>query len=346
MLTEAVLPSIATLNVALCLSRPRLLQLLLLACISLLPTASYAQSIFNLLIENDVTSGDDRHYTSGVALNYVSGLDEGPERLEALGVRLPGIEPGDKMHVALSLGHEIYTPTDITNPNLIEDDRPYAGYIYAAAGFIMENEDEIETWKLSLGLVGPGARAEVIQNSLHRKIGSDEALGWDHQLKNEVVASLAYEKKWLTLARSKAFSNGLAVDLIPHVSGSIGNLNTYLSAGAMMRFGKGLSQDFGPPRVRPSLAVSQYYSPERGASWYFFVGVDSRFVLHNIFLDGNHFVNSHSVDKESFVSDLQAGFVWNHRRFRLTYNWVLRSREFVQQEERDLYASMALSFIL
>ena len=301
------------------------------------------QSIWNILVENDVISGNDRHYTSGVAINYVSGFDRGWERLEKLGVALPGLEQGDKMHVALSLGHEIYTPTDILSRDVIEDDRPYAGYIYAAAGFITENPNEVETWRLSLGLVGPGARAEVIQNSLHRKIGSDEAQGWDNQLKNEVVVSLAYEKKWLDLARTRPLSNGLTLDFIPHVSGSVGNLSTYVGVGGMVRVGIGLNHDYGPPRVRPNLAVSQFYNTEPGASWYAFAGFDSRFVVHNIFLDGNNFVDSHAVDREDFVSDLQAGFVINHRRFRLAYHWVLRSREFVQQEERDLFSSLSLS---
>ena len=316
---------------------------LILALVTLAPLSAYAQSIWNLLVENDVISGDDRHYTSGVALNWVSGLDQGPAELERLGIWLPGLEPDDKMHVALSFGHEIYTPTEITDPNLIEDDRPYAGYVYLAAGFITENPDEVETWRLSLGLVGPGARAEVIQNNLHRKIGSDEAQGWDHQLKNEVVGSLAYEKKWLNLGRSRLYKNGLSVDFIPHVSAAVGNLSTYVGVGGMVRVGLGLDHDYGPPRVRPNLAVSQYYTTEPGASWYLFAGFDSRYVAHNIFLDGNNFVDSHAVDREDFVSDLQAGFVLNHPRFRLAYHWVLRSREFVQQEERDLYSSLSLS---
>ena len=115
------------------------------------PSLLHAESVFNLLVENDVISGDDRHYTSGVMLNYVSGLDEGPKRLRDLGIFVPGLERDDKMHVALSIGHEIYTPTDITTPNLLEDERPYAGHVFVGAGFITENEDEVETWRLSIG---------------------------------------------------------------------------------------------------------------------------------------------------------------------------------------------------
>ncbi len=303
----------------------------------------HGNSVFNLLVENDVFAGTDRNYTSGVMLNYVSGINEGPRRLRDLGITFPGIEPNDRMHVALSLGHEIYTPTDITAKELLEDDRPYAGHVFLGAGFITENPDEIETWRLSLGLVGPGARAEVIQNNLHREIDSDEALGWDNQLKNEVVLSMAYEKKWLRLARAKTWDNSLEFDFLPHASAAIGTPLTYAGGGGMVRIGQGLEHDYGPPRVRPSLPVSQYFQRDGGYSWYFFVGLDVRFIAHNLFLDGNNFEDSHRVDREDFVADLQSGFVWNNRRFRLAYSMIYRSREFVQQEERDLFGSLSMS---
>lgn len=312
-------------------------------CMTFCSTTVCADSVLNLLVENDVFANTDRHYTSGVMLNYVSGIDEGPERLRRMGIRFPGIEPDDRMHVAVSLGHEIYTPTDIETPELLKEDRPYAGHVYLAAGFTTENPDEIETWRLSLGLVGPGARAEVIQNNLHREIGSPEALGWDYQLKNEFVLSAAYEKKWLNLARSKAWNNSLEFDFIPHASGAVGTPMTYIGGGAMVRLGHNLHRDYGPPRVRPSLPVSQFYEPDGSASWFLFAGVDARFIAHNLFLDGNNFRSSHSVDREHFVADLQSGFVWNNSRFRLAYSMVYRTREFKGQDERDVFGSLSIS---
>ena len=66
-------------------------------------------------------------------------------------------------------------------------------------------------------------------------------------------------------------------------------------------------------------------------------------MAHNLFLDGNNFVDSHAVDRNDFVADLQAGFVWNTRHFRLGYTYVIRSREFVQQDDKDVYGSLTLS---
>ena len=166
--------------------------------------------VVNLLVENDVFTGTDRHYTSGVMLNYVSEVDRGPERLRKMGVRFPGLEATDELQVSLSLGHEIYTPTNIDSIVLLEDDRPYAGYLYLAAGFTAKNKRALETWRVNLGVVGPAAKAEWAQNALHRLINVDEAEGWDNQLRNEWTLSASYEKKWLHLARYKEWGNTLA----------------------------------------------------------------------------------------------------------------------------------------
>ncbi|MEM7078292.1 MAG: lipid A deacylase LpxR family protein [Pseudomonadota bacterium] len=310
----------------------------------LLPVAPVrADGVFNLLVENDVWTGTDRHYTSGVMLNYVSEIDKGPQKLKELGLIFPGITDTDKIHLGLSLGHEIYTPNDILATELLEDERPYAAHAYLAAGFTLEVEDvSIETWRISLGLIGPGAGGEHIQNTLHDAIGVEPAMGWRYQLKNEAVVSFAYERKWLDLEIEEEFM-GLQFDLIPHVSAAVGNLGVHMSLGGMARIGRGLDHDYGPPRIRPSLPVSQFYNRGEGASWYLYAGVDARWVGRSIFLDGNNFRDSHEVSREPWVGDMQAGVVVNTRHFRLAYTYVIRSKEFSTQGERDIYGSLSLS---
>ncbi len=314
----------------------------LLAC-ALLSSTAHAEHVWNLLVENDVFTGTDRHYTSGVMLNYVTGVENGPERLRRLGVRFPGIDEDDEIHLSFSLGHEIYTPQDIRSSNLLVDERPYAGYAYLATGFSTANDKEIETWRVSVGVVGPSAEGEHIQNTIHEAIGSKPARGWDNQLEDEWVVQVAYEKKWLNRAWTRSLDWAIEVDAIPHFSGAVGNLGTYLGLGGMVRIGQGLRKDHGPPRVRPSMPLSQFYDGDIGSSWYFFVGMDLRFIGHNIFLDGNNWEDSHSVDREDWVGDLQAGFVWNNEKFRLGYTYIIRSREFVQQDQRDIFGSLTFS---
>lgn len=317
------------------------LKLLILALFTTFPAQLWAEHVVNMLIENDLFAGTDRHYTSGAMLNYVSGVDDGPRRLKDMGVWFPGIHDDDQIHVSFSLGHEIYTPTDIRTDVLLEDDRPYAGYFYIATGFSTANAKEVETWRVNLGIVGPSARGEEVQNTVHKQVGSDDALGWTHELSDEWVFSVAYEKKWLNRAWTASEDWRIESDFIPYFSAALGTPQTYFGLGGMFRVGKGLQKDQGPPRVRPSLPMSQFY--DGTSSWYAFVGVDGRYVAHNTFLDGNIFKDSHSVEREDFVADLQAGLVWNTKRFRVGYTYVIRTKEFKRQKESDRYGSLTFS---
>ena len=316
-----------------------------LAYIALLIVCSSANAehVLNFIVDNDVFTGTDRHYTSGVMLNYISGIEDGPRRLRDLGIRFPGIEPEDEMHVSISLGHELYTPNNIDATELLEDQRPYAGFAYLSAGFSTANPKEVETWLVTAGLVGPGAAGERIQNTVHRAIETSEAMGWRNQLDNEWVLSVAYEKKWLNRAWTRSVTTDIELDMIPHVIASVGTPHTFAGLGATFRFGQGLQKDHGPPKVRPSMPDSQFYEFGHYSTWYFFLGLESRLIAHNLFLDGNNFRDSHSVDREDWVSDLQAGFVWTNRRFRVGYTYVIRSREFKDQDERDIFGSLTLS---
>ncbi len=67
-------------------------------------------------------------------------------------------------------------------------------------------------------------------------------------------------------------------------------------------------------------------------------------VGRNIFLDGNSYQNSHSVDKKYLVGDLQAGLVITFKRVRLAFTNIFRTNEFHGQNEADEFGSISASF--
>ncbi|MEE4376648.1 MAG: lipid A deacylase LpxR family protein [Candidatus Competibacteraceae bacterium] len=308
-------------------------------------TAAVAQQpprgTFNLLIENDKFTGTDRHYTNGVQLSYLSGKDRVPRWLRNTARYLPGIQTTAALRTGYVLGHSIFTPDDITTAEPLPDERPYAGWLYGGVALVAETENRLDTWELDLGIVGPSARGEEVQNSFHRLIGVNEANGWDNQLKDEFGYALIYERKWRNLWEHRR--TGFGLDLIPHIGGSLGNVGTYLDLGATLRIGNDLPNDFGAPRIRPSLPGSNFFLPRDNFGWYLFAGVSGRAVAYTIFLDGNTIKNSLSVDREPLVGDLQAGLVTNLGWARLAYTYVYRTREFKGQEEPDHFGSIGLS---
>lgn len=322
-----------------------------LACaVLLLATATGGQAAelggsYTLLVENDVFTGSDQHYTNGLRLSYLSAQDDVPDYIRKFALALPFVELGASLRAGYALGHNIYTPDNIAAATVVANERPYAGYLYAGMAVVAESNGEsgniLDTWELDLGIVGPSARGEEVQNNFHRLIGSPEAQGWANQLKDEPVVSLTHERKWRHLWRHPP--SGLGFDFTPHVGGSVGNLATYLNLGATVRFGKGLSRDYGPPRIRPSLPGSGFFIPHDGVGWYLYAGADGRAIAHNIFLDGNTFRDSHSVDRKLWVGDMQTGLVLTFSTVQIAYTHVYRTREFEGQTAGDNFGAVSIS---
>jgi hypothetical protein len=190
-------------------------------------------------------------------------------------------------------------------------------------------------------MVGPASLAEQTQKVVHGIIDTDEPQGWDTQLGNEPGIVATYMRSWRGLA-SLALS-GVKLDFTPHVGAALGNVFTYGNTGVTARFGMRLPKDYGPPRIQPGLPGVGDFSPASDFGWYLFAGIEGRAVGRNIFLDGNTFRESRSVDKIPLVGDLQFGFVADLKHIRLSYTHVLRTREFRTQDSNDAFGVLTLS---
>ncbi|HRE54959.1 MAG TPA: lipid A deacylase LpxR family protein, partial [Candidatus Competibacter sp.] len=299
------------------------------------------EGTFTVLMENDKFTGTDQHYTNGLQIGYLTAKDDVPNWLRTGARYLPGVQESAALRTGYVIGHSIFTPQDTATTAPVPTERPYAGWLYGGLALVAETENRLDTWELDLGIVGPSARGEEVQNGFHSIIGVDEANGWDNQLHDEFGYALIYERKWRNLWEHRR--SGFGVDITPYVGGSLGNVGTYLDVGATLRIGNDLPNDFGAPRIRPSLPGSNFFLPRDNFGWYLFVGAGGRAVAYNIFLDGNTDGDSAGVDRKPLVADLQAGFVTNIGWARLAYTYVLRTREFDGQDKPDRFGSIGLS---
>lgn len=303
-----------------------------------------------LQVENDRIASTDRHYTNGLRLGWVSDRKrDGPatvrESLDWL-YPLADVKSG---RIGFALGHNIYTPEDTAATEPVANDRPYAGWLYVAASIHAETRrtperyrtfETLDSVELNLGIVGPAALGEEVQNNWHDLIRVERSNGWDNQLENEPTLALFFERKWKPEAFRVA---GLEIDAIPHAGGSLGNLLTSVSAGMLFRIGKGLERDFGPPHIRPTFSGLDAVTPGDGLGWYIFGGAEARAVAWDILLDGNSLRSSHSVEKEPFVGDYQLGAALTYGRARVAFTHVFRSRQFEGQRQGDRFGSLSLS---
>lgn len=321
--------------------------------------AGDADGTLTVQIENDYFAGTDRHYTQGLRLSYLAPATRTPlwaQRLPDVPAWFgPGTDKRADRRIGVTVGQSIFTPQDVEAVNVVVNDRPYAGWLYGGLAMQTRYKDgeastRLDILAIEFGIVGPYALAEETQNTFHGLIKSYRVNGWDNQLKNEPAFHVTFERKWRTgevHLISWRDRVDLAVDFIPHVSLSAGTVYTHAGFGGTIRLGNYLPDDFGPARIRPASPGSQSFDPigdPRGLRWYLFLGLEGRAVARDIFLDGNTFASSHSVDKKPLVADLQLGLALVlGDDVRVNYTYVVRSREFRGQLKPDRFGAMSLS---
>ena len=274
------------------------------------------KGIFTLAIENDAFSGDDYGYTNGLRVAYTSSEEQMPKFIRQASNYLPLLDKKGKKHINVALGQSMYTPSNIKTTKFIPNDFIYAGWLYTSIGIVSDTGKAYDNVVLTLGVVGPSSGAEATQKFVHHnKPGSAQPKGWDNQLKDEPGVELSYERKWREILESHPF--GWGFDFMPHIGANLGNVNTSAAVGATFRFGYDLPSDYGPPRIRPTLPGSDYFIPSKKMSSYLFSVVEARAVARNIFLDGNTFKDSPSLEKKTMVKTLQLGMAVTYDDIRL-----------------------------
>ena len=328
--------------------RCRFAALPLVLALSLLAPAATAGN-YTAQFENDRVAATDRHYTTGMRINWVSDqATDSPLWAKNLLDRIYPLADLRAGRVGLALGHNIFTPEDTATTALSVDDRPYAGWLYGGISAHAETRRPfagttlytLDTVELDIGVVGPMALAEEVQNNFHDLINVSRSNGWRHQLENEPAVLFIAERRWRP---APLRAGALEADIIPHMGLGLGNVMTLANMGAILRIGQDLDVDYGPPHVRPTLSGLAAVASGTDFAWYLFAGAEGRYVAHNIFLDGNTFADSHSVDRKPLVADIQLGAAIVVDDIRLAFTHVFRTREFEGQRRADRYGAVSLS---
>ncbi|MFB9068389.1 lipid A deacylase LpxR family protein [Pseudofulvimonas gallinarii] len=314
--------------------------------------------VVNMRSDNDLFGGrgQDQGYTNGLVFTLVSpNLSDytrdpclpTPARWLNRYLRRFHDQPFEQQNMVFSFGHALFTPEDYRRTDLIEDDRPYVGAFLLGFGYNARRANQLRHSQLRLGMVGPSARGEQVQNGWHSLIGEEHFQGWDNQIGDEFVVQYVHERSHRhPFASSNA---GWGHDAISHWGGALGNLGSHANVGAEWRFGFRLPDDFGSSPLRPAgenTAPSLAISRNTGLGWHLFVAADGRAVINDIALDGNTFKHSHSVDARHFVADYGWGMVLTYARWKFAFARYYRTWEFQGQRERPEFGSFTISLVM
>nr|WP_255771930.1 lipid A deacylase LpxR family protein [Microbulbifer guangxiensis] len=300
-------------------------------------------SSLSLELENDSFDGaSDAYYSQGLQLSYA------PEKpLLWPAQYLPWIFAGKEVQPRYFLGQAIFTPYEIAKTELIEDDRPYAGWLYlgmaiAAERFVPESQLKIvERFDVSAGIIGPSSGADTVQRWTHELVDTYEVNGWHNQLQDEPAFVASYLRKWAYIREFG--SSDLNWEFSATAGGSVGNVTTQLIAGAGVRVGRNLYSTVGIHRAPPAISAPAFTPGMQGGDWYFFVENQQRFIDRDIFLDGNTHKESHSVDKEPRVGEWRFGLAFGLGRYQWAIYHARRSQEFEAQYVNASFSGLGLA---
>lgn len=314
--------------------------------------AGKAGESFGFSIENDARVigglGSDQAYSNGFKFSYVFANDHIPDWA------LPTLETFDFLYgklnktqsnFGISLGQQIFTPSDTQATNQIPDDRPYVGWLYAGAAMNLKSDDHGHFFELNVGVIGPSAMGEQVQNSFHKAINAQTAQGWDNQLSDEPGIQLSYQQRSRFLELEN--SSGKYFDIIPYFGAGLGNILIGAHVGGLARLGYHLTNDFGPTRPSASdgdIFLTPTESERAKHSYYLFGGIRGNATARNIFLDGNTFKTSFRVKKYPFTMESEFGVGGQFLPWNIVWRFVSRSPEFEERSFFNGFASISIIY--
>jgi len=301
-------------------------------------------------LDNDAfsLSNNDRYYTNGLHVRLESKPFNEFNRDTTPSLLLPLLPPFplttdtfDQRTLAYQFGQAMFTPADITSSEPQPDDFPYAGLLYVAADLSARNKHYVDTIRFMGGIVGPWSQADEAQQFIHRLINSNEPNGWEHQLHNELVFNLMYERRMPFYMGQ--LERGFNYQWISIQQVGLGTINTGAEVSLALLITKNSTDK--SHKIQSSITQSTYlFRSDLSQGFYALLGVTGRITLRNIFLDGNTFRDSPSVEKELLSAGIFYGVGYARRKWSISANWVREGKRFETQNEGLNYGSITVTY--
>ncbi len=295
---------------------------------------------FSMLYENDVVfepTNEDRDFTMGLQFD-LTGPWVARSPLGRSLHWLNGLAGVDRFHqdnasgesFELSLSNAAFTPDDLSDPEAIFNDRPYASLVLLTTTHNTRiGLNRGFSSRLTLGVLGLDV-SERAQTWIHQELRGEGQLepvdpkGWSHQISDGGELTLGYRLKHKQLLVAKR-----NFDLQSEQELSLG-YDTSLAAGGTLRLGR-IRGDWWRFRHR-SFAPEQGANQRTGRRWeaYFWAGYSLKLVAYNVLLQGqfrHSDVTFPASEIERLIHEGRCGAVLRYGPIGINYEVSLRSSE-------------------
>ncbi|MEO9571196.1 MAG: lipid A deacylase LpxR family protein [Polaribacter sp.] len=275
----------------------------------------------------------DRYYTSGIFLGYKYLSKNKKEALE-------------KKIIEWQLKHEMYTPYKPTVTNILEHDRPFAGYLYGNFGVnrVYKNEQILKT-SIQFGVIGSNAKAKEVQQFIHDIYGFKKAVGWQYQIENALAINFKanYVKQLY-----KTQNNSLDISWVNNIN--IGTVYTNASTGFYSRVGLKPLQ-----KLTNSITFGTNLNNEQNNSFreiesFFYINPMIRYALYDATIEGSFLNTTSPVTKGlmPFIFNLEIGIKFTANRFNFGYAFIYNTSksEGLRYKYGHKYGAISINYLL
>jgi len=301
----------------------------------------------------------DKDFTDGINVEFAHHIfNNKPANKSLIGFR--------KSHFkdfSLSINQDIFTPENKFNPQVDSTNRPYTAQLYL--NYTKYSNDFWKARKLTssiyLGVQGPSALGEEMQNGVHRLINNHELLGWDNQMNDGLLLDYKIRlSQMLPISTSfgevNAFGSlragtiynygeiglnlkiGRYTDSYMNISGIFNPKNTYVFTEKDIYEMSKHRKRIIPKKIR-KLGLEKQVSylnkrMRRKLQVYFFTEFSTTYFLRDGSLEGSliqfspNLYNYRPTDYEHFVLNGKYGLVFQYDHFYFSFERFLHTQSY------------------
>ncbi len=289
----------------------------------------------SFIAENDlfVSTFQDRYYSSGLFLSYRYLSKSKGTSLE-------------KRIFKWELGHKIYTPYKSTITNVVDHDRPFAGYLYGSFGIDrVYKKNQLLNTSLQIGVIGPNSFAREMQQFTHDVYDFRKAIGWKYQIKNALALNFSFNYLKTILKTKK---NHIDVTWVNHLN--FGSIFTNTASGVYTRIGIKPLQ-----KLTNTIAFNTHLNNAQNNSFkeiesFFYIKPMISYVFYDATLQGSFLNKKSPVTKEIvpvvFNTEIGLRFTVNRLNFGYAFIYNTNKSKELRYSNGHKYGRITLNYLL
>jgi hypothetical protein len=266
---------------------------------------------------NDIVGDTDQQFTNGFEIGVQIPEEALKDDVIAAIYTLPSLrvsnkDPKDLTGLRVAFKNEMWTPEDLRDSEIIEDENPYGGVTSIMITKVSEGNHRRIEESLETGVSGSWSGSGDLQKFVHDDLGFGvRPAGWRHQIGAEPVVNYQFSREIASQKKSLfklEFLNSDGQVL------RVGNKYTDIKVFKSLKLGHNVPV----PGVKTD-----------GISVYFESRPYVRAVAHNIYLDGAVFAdNEHTVESNWLVGGISNGIAIEKGNYSIRFDYHIQSPEY------------------